>query len=65
MMWANGLTVWVEVNVVDDWADISLELTTMQASSRATPQIDQSHASTLQPSPIIFEKSLKETKLSD
>ena len=34
-MWANSLFVRIEVNVIDDRADISLELTTTRASCRA------------------------------
>jgi len=34
-MWTNSLYVCIEVDVIDDWADISLELNTMQAFRRA------------------------------
>jgi hypothetical protein len=34
-MWANSLLVRIEVNVIDDGTDISLELTNMRASRRA------------------------------
>jgi len=36
-MWPNSLCVRMEVNVIDDWADISLELTTTWAFRRAVP----------------------------
>jgi len=39
-MWANLLCVHVAVNVINDGADISLELTTTRASRRATPLLD-------------------------
>ena len=42
-MWANSLSVHVEVNVIDDRAEILLGLTTTQASRRATPYHHQSH----------------------
>jgi len=34
-LWANSLSVCIEVNVIDDRADISLELTNTQVSRRA------------------------------
>jgi len=34
-MWANSLSVCIEVNVIDDRADISLELTNTRVSRRA------------------------------
>ena len=34
-MWANSLSVRIEVNVIDDRADISLELTNTRVSRRA------------------------------
>jgi len=36
IVWANSLFIHIEVNIIDDRTDISLELTTMQASCRAT-----------------------------
>jgi len=35
MMWANSLSVRIEVNVIDDRADISLQLTNTRVSRRA------------------------------
>ena len=55
----------MEVNVINDRADIALELTTTGASSRAEPYDDQSCPLTSLPSSIIFEKPLEETKHPD
>jgi hypothetical protein len=44
-MWGNRLSVHIEVNVIDDHPDVSLELTTMRASRRAV-LMQQSHTLT-------------------
>jgi len=36
-LWANSLSECIEMNVIDDRADISLELTNTRVSHRATP----------------------------
>ena len=41
-MWANSLSVRIEVNVIHDQTDISLELTNTRVSRRAPP-MPQSH----------------------
>jgi len=73
---AQCLSVRIELNVIDDRTDIPLELTNTRLSrraalmpqsrtkcNRAAPWHDQSRPPTSQPSPIIFEKPLEETKL--
>jgi len=57
-MWANSVSVWMEVNVFHARADISLELTTMQASRNAAPWHVHSRRPTSLLSAIIFEKAL-------
>jgi len=41
-MWASGLCVIAEVNVIDNRADISQVVTSTQASCKAAPQLYQS-----------------------
>jgi len=55
----------MEVNVIDDWANVSQELATTRASHGAALYHDHSRPPTLQPSAIIREKPLEETKHPD
>ena len=52
----------MKVIVIDDWADISLELTTTQEFRRAPPQPDLIRPPKSQHSVIIFAKPVEETK---
>jgi len=46
VMWANTLSEHMEVNVIDNWGDISPELTAAWGSGRATTLHDQSNPHT-------------------